>query len=119
MGSRYPIEKPIEVILSAAHEHQTEIEFVLGEIDTEAVSMIEVKYEDGEEVFVAKADQTSQQIMPLNEPIIVPIDPAGAIGEDRIKALFTIDDRRQLRLSVIDLKTHAELLRDEVILTLR
>lgn len=119
MGSRYPIEKPIEVILSTAHEHQTEIEFVLGEIDTEAVSMIEVKYEDGEEVFVAKADQTSQQIMPLNEPIVVSIDPAGVVGEDRIKALFTIDDRRQLRLSVIDLKTHAELLRDEVILTLR
>ncbi len=119
MGSRYPIEKPIEVILSVAHVNQSEMEFVIGEIDTEAVSMIEVRYEGGEEVFVAKADETAQQIIPINEPIIVRLDPAGAIGEDRIKALFAIDDRRQLRLSVVDLKTHVELLDAEAIVTLR
>ncbi len=119
MGSRYPSPQPVEVILSAAHDHQVELEFVIGEIDTEAVLMIDVKYEDGEEVFVAKGDETAQQIVPLNEPIVVKLDPPGIAGEDRLKAFFAIDDRRQLRLSVVDLKTHAELLHDEAILTLR
>jgi molecular chaperone DnaK (HSP70) len=119
MGSRYPLEKPIEVVLSAAHDQQTEMEFVLGEIDTDAVSMIELKYENGEEVFVAKADHTTQLIEPLNEAIIVPLQPPGKIGEERIKVLFQIDDRRQLMLSVIDLKTKQELLRDHTVFTLR
>ena len=119
MGSRYPTSKPIEVTLAAAYPQQTEIEFVLGEIDTDAVSMVELKYEDGEEVFVAKADQATQQIAPLNEAIIVPLDPPGAEGEERIKALFSIDERRQLRMSVLDLKTHQELLSNHTIFTLR
>jgi molecular chaperone DnaK (HSP70) len=119
MGSRYPSSKPIEVVLSAAHDQQAEMEFILGEIDTEAVSLVELKYEDGEEVFVAKADHTAQQIEPLNEAIVVPLNPPGQIGEERIKALFSIDDLRQLRLSIFDLKTRQELLNDQIIVTLR
>ncbi len=119
MGSRYPTGKAFEVMLSAAHDQQTELEFVLGEIDTDAVSLVEVKYEDGEEVFIAKADQAAQQIEPLNEAIVVPLNPPGQVGEERIKALFSIDDRRQLRLSVVDLKTRQELLHDHIIFTLR
>ncbi len=119
MGSRYPMEKPIEVTLCAAHDQQTELEFVLGEIDTEAVSMVELKYENGEEVFIAKADRAAQQIEPLNEAVVVSLNPPGCVGEERIKALFRIDDRRQLLLSVIDLKTKLELLHDHIIYTLR
>jgi hypothetical protein len=119
MGSRYPTEKPVEVTLCAAHDQQTELEFILGEIDTDAVSMVELKYENGEEVFVAKADRAAQHIEPLNEAIVVPLSPPGKIGEERIKALFHIDDRRQLLLSVIDLKTKVELLHDHIIYTLR
>jgi molecular chaperone DnaK (HSP70) len=119
MGSRYPLDKPIEVVLSAAHEQQTEMEFILGEIDTDAVSLVELKYENGEEVFVAKADHTTQHIEPLNDALIVPLQPPGKVGEERIKVLFQIDDRRQLQLSVVDLKTKAELLRDHVVFTLR
>jgi len=119
MGSRYPTEKPIEVTLCAAHDQQTELEFILGEIDTDAVSMVELKYENGEEVFVAKADRAAQHIEPLNEAIVVPLSPPAHLGEERIKALFRIDDRRQLLLSVIDLRTKVELLHDHVIYTLR
>jgi len=119
MGSRYPLDKPIEVVLSAAHDQQTEMEFILGEIDTDAVAMVELKYENGEEVFVAKADHTLQQIEPLNDALVVPLQPPGQVGEERIKVLFQIDDRRQLLLSIIDLKTKRELLRDQIIFTLR
>ena len=48
MGSPYPITDPIEVALEPAHDNQSEVEFVIGEIDTDAVSMVEVRYEDGQ-----------------------------------------------------------------------
>lgn len=115
MGSRYPTTKPIEVVLAAAHPQQSEVEFCIGEIDTDALSMIDVKYEDGEEVFVAQADHTTLHIEPLNEPIVVRLDPPGVPGEERLRALFEIDDRRQLRLSVIDLRTQTALLQQVVV----
>lgn len=121
MGSRYPTETPIEVTLSAAHDGQSEIEFIIGEIDTDSVAMIEVKYEDGQAVFVAKADETEQQIIALNEEAltIVPLEPTGKPGEDRLKAQFSIDDRRQLRLTVIDMQKNTDLLKDIPVVTLR
>jgi molecular chaperone DnaK (HSP70) len=119
MGTRFPMEKPIEVTLCAAHDQQAELEFVLGEIDTDAVSLVELKYENGEEVFVARADQATQLIEPLNEAVVVPLNPPGRAGEERLKASFRIDARQQLLLSVIDLKTNLELLRDHVIHTVR
>ena len=119
MGSRYPSLKPVEVILSAAHDQQQEMEFAIGEIDTDAVAMIDVKYEDGEEVFVAQANTAATEIVPLAEPLIVRLDPPGLPGEDRLRALFSIDERRQLRLSVTDLKTQATMIHDTVIASLQ
>jgi molecular chaperone DnaK (HSP70) len=123
MGSRYPSETPVELVLGAAHPTQKEIEFVIGEIDTDSVAMIEVKYEDGQAVFVAQAGSSAQQIIALNEAealgMLARLDPPAAPGEDRLKAEFSIDEKRQLRLTVTDLKNNRELLRDRVVVTLR
>jgi len=123
MGSRYPTEKPIEVILCAAHDRQQEVEFVVGEIGTEDVSMVEVVYEDGQAVFVARADESAQRIVPLNlaeaARNVARLDPPGEPGEDRLKAEFRVDEERRLRVSVTDLRTHAELLHDAIVATLR
>ncbi|MBC7871214.1 MAG: Hsp70 family protein [Chitinophagaceae bacterium] len=123
MGSRYPTDTVVEVLLGAAHEGQAEIEFVIGEIDTDSVAMVEVRYEDGQAVFVAQAANTEQQIIALNEADVIKalakLDPLGEPGQDRIKALFTIDDRRQLRVSVVDLQTSKELVKDIAVVTLR
>jgi molecular chaperone DnaK (HSP70) len=121
MGSRYPTETPVEVILGAAHTNQAELEFVIGEIDTESVSMIEVKYEGGQAVFVAQANTSTQQIIPLNEnaTALAKLIPPGQTGEDRVRALFSIDNRRQLRLTVADLKTDQIIVQDAVVATLR
>jgi molecular chaperone DnaK (HSP70) len=123
MGSRYPTEAPIELMLAAGHENQKEIEFVIGEIDSESVGMIEVKYENGQAVFVAQASSEGQQIIALNEKealsMLARLDPTGKIGEDRLKAEFRIDERRQLRVTVTDLKNSKELLKDVVMVTLR
>ncbi len=123
MGSRYPTPKPLEIVLGAAHDQQQAIEFVIGEIDTDSVTMLEVKYEDGQAVFVAQAGSSEQQIIPLNEAnaasMLAVLNPTGTPGKDRLKALFSIDDRRQLRLSVIDLQTDKQLLNDVILITLR
>jgi molecular chaperone DnaK (HSP70) len=123
MGSPYPILEPIEVLLGAAHPGQREVEFVIGEIDTEAISMLEVKYEDGQAVFVARADASNQQIVPLNEAealkFLARLDPPGAPSEDRFKAEFTVDDRRRLRLNATDLRTGTQLLHNIVVATIR
>jgi len=123
MGSRYPTDNPVEVVLGVSREGQTEVEFVIGEIDTDAVAMVEVKYEDGQAVFVAQASQGEQQIIPLNSAealkALAKLEPAGKLGEDRLKAEFSIDDRRQLRVTVSDLQTGKVLVKDIALVTLR
>ncbi len=123
MGSRYPSGPPVEVLLGAAHESQEEVEFIIGEIDSDAVSMVQVTYESGQAVFVAQADRNTQQIVPLNEKraarALARLVPPGQPGEDRLKAAFVVDERRQLRVTVSDLKTNKVLLNNTVIATLR
>ncbi|GAB4340682.1 MAG: Hsp70 family protein [Phototrophicales bacterium] len=123
MGSGYPTETPVEVVMGAAHPNQTEIEFVIGEIDTDSVAMVEVKYEDGQAVFVAQAANSEQQIIPLNEAdaikALAKLDPPAQPGEDRLRAEFSVDDRRQLRVTVIDLLTNKKLLDNVALATLR
>lgn len=122
MGSRYPSDQPIEVVLGAAHPNQREVEFIIGEIETDSVAMIEVQYENGQAVFVAQADEGGQKIVPLNEnkavQLLALLDPPGQPGEDRLKAAFSVDDRRQLRVNVTDLKTGRTLLKDVTLVTL-
>ncbi len=116
MGSRYPTEKPVSILLGAAYPDQPAIEFVIGQIDAEAVSMVEVKYEDGQAVFVAQADHSALHIRPLNtsqgETTLVDLDPPGKPGDDRLRADFTIDGERHLRLTVTDLLSGERLLQD-------
>lgn len=123
MGSPYPIERPIDVVLSTAHQDQQEIELIIGEIDTDAIAMVEVKYEDGQAVFVAQTGESEQTIIPLNETnalnYLVNLDPKGKMGQDRIKASFTVDERRRLKVSVFDLQTNKLLLEDVAVVTLR
>jgi molecular chaperone DnaK (HSP70) len=123
MGSRYPTQTPIEVMLGTAHDNQINVEFVIGEIDTESLSMVEVKYENGQAVFVAKGGDVEQQIIPLNAAeavnALATLNPPGKPGEDRLKAQFSINDRRQLRVTVTDLLTNTELLTDVPLVTLR
>ncbi|MEZ4670081.1 MAG: Hsp70 family protein [Anaerolineae bacterium] len=123
VGSRYPLHEPVEVLLGAAHPDQSAIEFVIAEMDSDAITMVEVKYEDGQAVFVAQAQNTDQQIIPINPEqatkLLASLIPPGQPGADRIKAIFNINDRRQLQLSVTDLKTGKQLIKEAVIATLR
>jgi len=123
MGSTYPIHRPIEVMLSAAHDDQQSIEFVIGEIDTDAVSMIEVRYEDRQAVFVADTSSSEQRINIMNEATVLEqlaqLDPPAQPGEARLKVDFTVDDRRRLRMSVFDMLKNKVLLDNVVVVTLQ
>jgi molecular chaperone DnaK (HSP70)/HEAT repeat protein len=116
MGSKTPSEKPVSVTLCASRAGQTAVEFVIGQIDTDAVASVEVKYEGGQAVFVARAGENAQKIVPINgeNPLMVKLDPPGQPGVERLRAEFRVDDRRQLRLTVTDLKTRKKLLVDAV-----
>ncbi|MCA9912910.1 MAG: Hsp70 family protein, partial [Anaerolineae bacterium] len=123
MGSTYPITRPIEVMLSAAHEDQKTIEFIIGEIDTDAVSMIEVKYENGQAVFVADTSSSEQRISIMNESTVLEqlaqLNPPAQPGDPRLKVDFTVDDRRRLRMSVFDMLKNKILLDNVVVVTLQ
>jgi len=122
-GSAYPLPEPIEVLLGAAHNNQADMEFVVAEIDSDSFSMLEVNYEGGQAVFVAQVQKADKQIVPINTEqaaqVLAKLMPPGQPGTDRIKAVFTINDRRQLRLNVVDLKTNKLLIQDAVLATLR
>jgi len=123
MGSSYPTAHPIDVVLSPAHDQQQTIELVIGEIDTDAVAMIEVRYEGGQAVFVADTKGSEQRIIALNETdalkSLVALTPPGKPGADRLKAQFTVDARRRLRVTVYDLQTSKVILDDVALATLK
>ncbi len=120
MGSAYPSEA-VEVLLEATYEGQQEVEFIIGEIDTDSLSMVEVHYENGQEVFVAQADQNAPQVIPLNEAsaVLARLKPKGKPHQDRLKAVFQVDDNRLLRVTVTDLKTRKTLLNRAVLSAVR
>jgi molecular chaperone DnaK (HSP70)/HEAT repeat protein len=122
MGSSYPTKKPTEVILGAAHPAQEKIEFVIGQIVSEPDSKVKVEYETGQAVFVAQARQDVGQVQEIDvlgsEPVLIHLDPTGVPGEDRLRAEFTVDEKRQLWLTVSDLQTKKKQLENVLVASL-
>ena len=61
------------------------------------ISMIWNQYPDGKQVAV--------QILNENSKAIAKLDPLGQIGSDRIKVVFQVDEKRTLRITVLNLLT--------------
>jgi molecular chaperone DnaK (HSP70)/HEAT repeat protein len=120
MGSKYPTEKPVSVILSASRPKQETVEFVIGQITTDALASVAVKFEGGQAAFVAQAGANTSSIVPLNagKPLQVRLSPPGQPGQKRLRAEFSLDTMRRLRVSVTDLKTRQKLLLDAIVTTL-
>lgn len=122
-GSSYPSQKPVEIMLSAAHPGQTQIEFVIGEISSDDITMVEVTYEDGQAVFVAQTGHEGLNVIPLNgegsDQILAELLPPGQPGPDRLKALFEVDRDRQLLVTVTDIENNKTLLKKALVSTLR
>jgi molecular chaperone DnaK (HSP70)/HEAT repeat protein len=121
MGSKYPGEEPVSVSLGASRPKQAAVDFVIGQIDTDAVASVEVRYEGGQAVFVAQAGENAQKIVALksSELLTVLLDPPADPGSERLRADFRVDALRQLRVTVTDLKTRKTLLSDEIAVQLQ
>jgi len=119
MGTPYPTGKPVEVILTASQPDQTEVALVLGQIYTLVAGNLEVAYEGGQAVFVAQPLHSELEVIPLNagdDALIVPLNPPGQPGEERLRAGFSVNGQRRLVVTVTDLKT-GQLILDTVVET--
>lgn len=117
-GSRYP-SAAVTIKLAAASPQQKTVNLVIGQIDTSAVSAVEVRYEAGQAIFISQPDQNAQKIVPLNaeNPISLTLNPPGVPGKERLSAVFHVDAARKLRLSVTDLQRHKKLFDDAIALS--
>jgi molecular chaperone DnaK (HSP70) len=121
MGSHYPSAKPVEILLGAAHDEQHEMEFVIAETDTEGVALIEVRYENGQAVFVAQGNEADQHIALLNgeRPLVAQLVPPVERGRERFRAEFSVDDQRYLHVRLTDLRSGKRLLENAILARLR
>ena len=114
MGTAYPSKTSTRLTLSAAHMNQEYIEFVIGQINTDA------DFEDGQKASSTQAGTKAEKIVLLNagRPLQVKLSPSGQPGEARLLAEFSVDALRRLRLSVTDLQTRKKLLMDALLIAL-
>ncbi len=109
-GETYPLPKPVELTLGASVADQPSIELVIGELGE---TNVEVYFEDQRLITrVLDNKQVAVQILNENSKAIAKLDPLGQTGSDRIKVLFQVDEKRTLRITVLDLLTKQNLLED-------
>ncbi len=109
-GETYPLSKPVELTLGASNADQPSIELVIGELGE---TNVEVYFEDDRLITRALDNQqVAVQILNQNSKAIAQLNPLGQMGSDRIKVFFQVDQKRILRISVIDLLTNQNLLED-------
>jgi molecular chaperone DnaK (HSP70) len=121
-GLAYPTPEPVEIVLRASRPEQPAIELVIGEFEPSLGGASEVVFDGGRLVSTA-LPMSPGRVVALNEAdgakTIAQLDPPGYPGVDRVRVLFRVDERRQLRLSVTDLQSGRTLLDDHAVVELR
>ena len=119
-GQPYPTQRAVEMVLGASTPNQTQLELIIGELaDREATTEV---YFDGDRLITRAVSSDTTSVQPLNDRegarTIATLNPAGNPGQDRVKLLFNIDDRRYLRITVEDLLTQETLLNNYIVVQL-
>ncbi|NUN66615.1 Hsp70 family protein [Pseudanabaena biceps] len=115
-GETYPLSKPIELTLGASVADQPSIELVIGELGE---TNVEVYFEDDRLISrVLDGQQVAVQILNENSKVIAILSPLGQTGYDRIKVFFQVDEKRTLRITVLDLLSNKNLLEDIAVVQL-
>ena len=121
-GTRYPIDRPIELVLCASHKDQGAIELVIGEIEESSPDLVEVYFGERRIVLV-ESGETIRRVVPLNDSdgarTIARLVPPGRPSEDRVRVEFTVDANRALRVTVTDLLARRVLLDNFKVVELR
>jgi molecular chaperone DnaK (HSP70) len=117
-GQAYPMAEPVELFLGASTPNQTNIELILGELNTTA-GATEV-YFDGDRLVTLNLSPNTINAQTLNEnaPTIAALKPPGNPGSDRLRLEFRVDRDRFLRLTVEDLFTMETLMDNQVVIQL-
>ncbi len=121
-GQPYPMQKPVELTLGASLEGQSKIELVIGELASEA-AQTEV-YFDGDRLITRnrEASRIAVNVKALNDNDaargIAELDPPGQPGSDRIKVMFSVNQKRFLCLTVEDLLTQRTLITNQPVVQL-
>jgi molecular chaperone DnaK (HSP70) len=114
-GTRYPLDQPVELILTASRDGQEAMELVIGEVADSAGSVAEVMFGERAILMVDGAIEL-KQVIALNDEngsrTVAFLDPPGKAGEDRVKVQFQVDRNRALRVTVYDLLARRVLLAD-------
>ncbi|WP_413163401.1 Hsp70 family protein [Capilliphycus salinus ALCB114379] len=119
-GQPYPMSEPIELVLGASLENQPSIELVIGELGADTGGT-EVFF-DGDRLVTRSLAAGKTAVQPLNDTSegrsIARLNPPGYPGNDRIKVLFQVDEKRFLRITVEDLLTNETLLNNQAVVQL-
>lgn len=118
-GQPYPMAEPVMFTFGASAENQPGIEVVLGELGAET-STTEV-YFDGDRLITRSLALGQGAVSALNDKDgarVIPLDPPGNPGIDRIQVFFRVDGDRFLRMTVEDVLTLNTLVDDQVVLQL-
>ena len=105
-GQPWPTTNPLEIILAASKENQTEIELSIGEPENEGSN--EVVYING--IPTIKKSNSFIKINAWENPTTkIHLNPPGKAGQDCLKLSFKIDDNSQLKMEGIDLRNGNEI----------
>jgi molecular chaperone DnaK (HSP70) len=121
-GTRYPLDEPYRLILTASRDGQEALELVIGEVEESASGISEVMF--GERaILMVEGGLELRQVVPLNDEdgarTVAYLDPPGKSGEDRVEVEFDVDKNRMLRVTVTDLATKKHVLRNIPVVELR
>jgi molecular chaperone DnaK (HSP70) len=114
-GARYPLEEAVRLVLSASRDGQDALELVIGEVEESAGGITEVMF-GNRAILMLEGGLELRKVVPLNDDdssrVVAHLAPPGKAGEDRVEVTFDVDENRTLRVTVADLITAKELLRD-------
>src|SRR5574341_734785 len=74
-------------------------------------------------ILMVEGGMELRRVVPMNDTdgarTVAHLDPPGKAGEDRVEVAFAVDQNRCLRVTVMDLLTRKELLRNVPVVELR
>lgn len=118
----YPTKEPIVRKYACAHDNQEFVDLEIGEIDHEEGQYEVLLNPDGHYNVLGKDKwelHPEERFVRMFPPKTVRLNPLGKKFEQRIMCYFRIDEKRRLRVKVVDLLNSKTLLEDEVLANLK
>jgi molecular chaperone DnaK (HSP70) len=118
-GQVYPTRRPVELLLRATQQNQAEIALTIGELESRPQGAAEITFA-GDRLVMQFGQTIQENFQPLQidangegmPQAIAKLQPLGQPDCDRLKVLFSINDKRELLITAIDLLTQQQLLID-------